>query len=325
MRVLVTGATGFLGRSVVRALADRGHDVVAMARPAATPPKTEAANITYIRGDLRQRGEWCDAIRGIDAVVHAAAAVGGGFPDQFAGTVVATENLLDCIDWRSLRRFVLISSFSVYDYANGGRSIDERHSVEPQPSRRDAYTWTKMLQEDLASSTCARHNVRFVSIRPGAIYGPGKDWDAGAAMKLGKFDLIFSPLAQLRLTHVDNCADAIANAVEKEGVEGVFNIVDDDPPTHARYHRICKTAGGSTRRAIFVPWWTVAFTGLGVKLVNKVFFGGQARLPELLDYPRQKARWRPFKYSNAKAKAELSWAPRVEIGEATRLMFGKSS
>ena len=324
MKVLVTGATGFLGKSVVSALAGRGHEVVAMARPTATLPNRAAANVHYIRGDLRQRGDWCEAIRGVDAVVHAAAAVGGGFPDQFAGTVVATENLLDCIDWESLRRFVLISSFSVYDYANGSRSIDERHPIEPQPARRDAYTWTKMLQEELASSTCARHKVPFVSIRPGAIYGPGKDWDSGAALKAGKFDLIFSPLAQLRLTHVDNCADAIAAAVERD-VEGVFNIVDDNPPTHAGYHRICKASGASTGRAIYVPWWAVAFTGLGVKLVNKAFFGGKARLPELLDYPRQKARWRPFKYSNAKAKAELGWTPRVRIDDATRLMFGEKS
>lgn len=324
MKVLVTGATGFLGKSVVRALAERGHEIVAMARPAATLPKNKSASVHYIRGDLRQRGDWCEAIRGVDAVVHAAAAVGGGFSDQFAGTVVATENLLDCIDWKSLRRFVLISSFSVYDYANGNRSIDERHAMEPQPDKRDAYTWTKMLQEELASSTCAEHNVPFVSIRPGAIYGPGKDWDAGSALKVGKFDLIFSPLAQLRLTHVDNCADAIASAVERD-VEGVFNIVDDNPPTHAGYHRICRASGSSARRAIYVPWWAVAFTGLGVKLVNRVFLGGKARLPELLDYPRQKARWRPFKYSNAKAKAELSWTPRVGIVDATRLMFEKSS
>ncbi|GAA4745111.1 NAD(P)-dependent oxidoreductase [Sphingomonas daechungensis] len=323
MKVLVTGATGFLGRAVVRALAERGHEVVAMARPAASLPQPVSPNVNYIRGDLRQGGEWCKAVRGVDAVVHAAASTGGGFPDQFAGTVVATENLLNCIDWESLQRFVLISSFSVYDYAGGGRAIDEKHPLEPDPSRRDAYTWTKMLQEDLAASTCAEHGVSFASIRPGAIYGPGKDWDSGAAMKTGKFELVFSPLAKLRLTHVDNCAEAIAAAVEKVGVDGVFNIVDDEVPTHAGYHRACRAAGSDARRALYVPWWFVASMGLGVRLVNRLFFGGKARLPEILDYPRQKARWRPFNYSNAKAKAELGWEPRVRVAEATRLMFGK--
>jgi len=296
-----------------------------MARPTAELPKDASDRVTYIRGDLRQRADWCREIRGIDAIVHAAAATGGGFPDQFGSTVVATENLLDCVDWASLRRFVQISSFSVYDYAGSKGPIDEGRKIESRPSRRDAYTWTKMIQEELASSTCAKHGVSFVSIRPGAIYGPGKEWDSGAALRLGSFDLIFSPLAKLRLTHVDNCADAIAAAVDAEDVKGVFNIVDDEQPSHARYHRICRNAGSAAGRAVYVPWWAVASAGLGVRLINRLFFGGKARLPELLDYPRQQARWRPFEYSNSKAKSDLGWTPHVRVADATRLMFGEGS
>lgn len=321
MKVLVTGATGFLGKSVVKALADRGHDVVAMARPAARIPDT-ASNVTYIRGDLRQRGEWVEQIRDVEAVVHAAAAVGGSFPEQFAGTVVATENLLDNLDWPALRRFVLISSFSVYDYSRGRSRMDEQHPLETHPSRRDAYTWTKMLQEELVGRTCKQHDIPFVSIRPGAIYGPGKDWDAGSAMRAGKFDLLFSPLAKMRLTHVDNCAGAIAAAVDAQGVTGAFNIVDDEQPTHARYHRVCRKAGADVGRAIYIPWWLAAITGLGVKFINSAFLNKGARLPEILDFPRQRARWRGYSYSNAKAKKELGWTPRVRLEDAAVRMFG---
>jgi nucleoside-diphosphate-sugar epimerase len=325
VKVLVTGATGFLGRSVVKALAERGHDVVAVARPAAALPSENSERITYIRGDLRQRGDWVDRINGVEAVVHAAAAVGGSFPEQFAGTVVATENLLDNIDWNTLRRFVLISSFSVYDYARGPSRMDERHPLEADPSRRDAYTWTKMLQEDLVERTCKQHEIPFVSIRPGAIYGPGKDWDAGSALSAGKFDLLFSPLGRMRLTHVDNCADAIAAAVEAEGATGAFNIVDDEQPTHARYHSLCRRAGAPIGRAIYIPWWLAATAGLGVKLINTAFFKKGARLPEILDYPRQRARWKGYSYSNARAKQELGWTPRVRLADAVPRMFGANS
>lgn len=321
MKVLVTGATGFLGRSVVRALASRGHEVVALARPAASLPEP-SDRVSYIRGDLRQKGGWVREIKGVEAVVHAAAAVGGSFPEQFAGTVVATENLLDNLDWPSLRRFVLISSFSVYDYSRGSSSMDERHPLESDPSRRDAYTWTKMLQEELVEKSCAQHSVPFVSIRPGAIYGPGKDWDAGSALRAGNFDLVFSPLAKMRLTHVDNCAEAITAAVGAEGVTGAFNIVDDEQPTHARYHRVCRRAGARTGRAIYVPWWMAATAGLGVKLINSVFLKKGARLPEILDFPRQRARWRGYSYSNARAKTELGWMPRVRLEDAAAEMFG---
>lgn len=323
MKVLVTGATGFLGRSVVRALAARGHEVVGLARPAAKLPPDSPKGVNYLRGDLRQKGDWCGQIGGVNVIVHAAAATGGGFPDQFAGSVVATENLLDCVDWKSLHRFVHVSSFSLYDYSGRGGTIAEDRPLEAQPERRDAYTWTKMLQERLIVEACSKHRVPLASIRPGAIYGPGKDWDAGAALRFGKLDLVFSPLAKLRLTHVDNCAEAIAAAVETEDAEGVYNIVDDETPTHAQFNRLCRKSGGTTRTALYLPWWTVAAGGIGVKLINRIFFRGRARLPEFLDYPRQQARWRPFSYSNARAKAELGWTPRVRVEEATRLMFEK--
>ena len=321
MRVFVTGATGFLGRSVVQALAARGHDVIALARPAATLPAT-TDDVTYVRGDLRQRGEWIERVKGVEAVVHAAAAVGGSFPEQFAGTVVATETLLENLNWLSLRRFVLISSFSVYDYSRGPSLVDEQHPLEADPSRRDAYTWTKMLQEKLVEDACKEHAVPFVSIRPGAIYGPGKDWAAGAALPTGTFDLLFSPLAKMRLTHVENCSDAIAAAVEADGAAGVFNIVDDEQPTHARFHRVCRRAGAQTGRAIYIPWWVAASVGLGVKLINSAFLGSRARLPEILDLPRQRARWRGYSYSNTRAKTALGWSPRVRLEDAAKEMFG---
>ena len=319
MKVLVTGATGFLGRAIVKALTARGHHVVAMARPAA---KREASGVTTVRGDLRQRGEWCDAIKHVDAVVHAAAATSGGFPDQFASTVVATENLVDCIDWASLRRFVLVSTFSVYDYGNGGGSLDEAHPTETDPSRRDAYTWTKMLQEEMVTAACAERNVPLVSIRPGMIYGPGKDWDSGAALKTGRFDLVFGPYARMPLTHVDNCAQAIARAIEPDAPTGAYNIVDDETPTHARFHRLCKQAGITSRPALYVPWWTIAAAGHAVRLINSALLRKRARLPEFLDLPRQRARWRPCSHPNVRSKNQLRWTPRISLEEGVATMAG---
>lgn len=320
MRVLVTGATGFLGKSVVTALSGRGHEVVALARPAAEHPGA-TPNVTYIRGDLRQPTEWVNQIKGVEAIVHAAAAVGGSFPEQFAGTVVATENLLNNLDWEALRRFVLISSFSVYDYSRGPSRMDEHHPLELDPSRRDAYTWTKMLQERLVERTCKQHDVPFVSIRPGAIYGPGKDWDAGSALRVGKFDLLISPRARMRLTHVNNCAEAIAAAIDMTQATGTYNIVDDEQPTHARYRRVCRRAGASLGRAIYVPWWLAASTGLAVSFINRTFLKNRARLPEVVDFPRQRARWRSYSYANAKAKQELGWTPSVKLEDAVAEMF----
>src|SRR5690349_7183633 len=114
MKVLVTGASGFLGKSVVRAAADAGHQVLALVRPMA---KVDAlrwpGEVCVIRGDLRQVGGWAKQLEGIEAVAHLAAAPTGDLPTQLSGTVVATENLLNSLP-ASVRRFVHVSSFSVY-------------------------------------------------------------------------------------------------------------------------------------------------------------------------------------------------------------------
>src|SRR5688572_22477616 len=99
MKLLVTGASGFLGRSVVAEATRRGHDVRSVVRP---------------QTDLRSRRGLVELFEGIDAVIHLAACKGGDVYAQYAGTVVATENLLWAMsEAKSSAKFIHISSFSV--------------------------------------------------------------------------------------------------------------------------------------------------------------------------------------------------------------------
>lgn len=314
MKVLVTGAGGFLGRAVVAAAARAGHQVVAMVRPVSAGRATYPANVTELAGDLRQRAAWTGAIGDVDAVVHCAAAF-GDLPSQLAGTVLATENLLAALP-ATLRRFVHISSLSVYDFdaPRFGGALDETTPLEAAPLRRDAYTQTKMMQERLVRDYAARTEVDLVVVRPGAIYGPGKDWDAGTGLKAGRFDLIFAPLTKMRLIHVDNCAEAIVAGLSAP-LDGplTVNLIDPEQPSHWQYHKLAKQAGVPVGFAIPVPYLAVLALGGSARLASKLFFRGRARLPELLDPPRQRVRWRPLNYPNAVARKALNWAPRIGL------------
>lgn len=322
MRVLVTGASGFLGRSVVRQCAEAGHETIALVRPLADVSRLGwPAEVRVVRGDLRQRGEWCGAIGQVDAVIHLAAGTSGGLPDQLMASAVATENLLACLRGQPLRRFVHCSTFSVYDVEATRGELTEASPIEDHPERRDAYTWTKLVQERLVVDFCREAGWPCAILRPGQIFGPGKLWDEGAAVKAGRFDLLFAPLSKMRLTFVDNCAAAFVRALDSDA-QGAFNIVDDDLPTHAQYHRLCRKAGVRTGVSVYTPWVLVLLAGGLVRLVNRWFFKGRAKLPELLDLPRQRARWKPLRYPNAKAKAELGWRPVVPIREAIARSVG---
>ena len=324
MRLLVTGASGFLGRSVVRFAIAQGHDVVALVRPTANVealgwPKS----VRIVRGDLRQRGEWSKELAQVEAIAHLAAAPTGDLPTQLSGTVIATENLLNSLPMRSIRRFLHVSSFSVYDYSavGWGGALTETTPLERMPEKRDAYTITKLLQEKLVSEACASAGTHLVVIRPGAIVGPGKDWGFGRVLSLGRFDVLFSPRAKFPLTYVDNCAGAVVRALDAPVASGsVFNVVDDELPTYAQLHKLGRRAEASGVRAPFyVPWLAVSAVGGLVSAINRLAFGGCAKLPEFLDRNRQRVRWQPIVYSNRAAKRDLSWSPAVSLAEAVEM------
>lgn len=324
MKVLVTGASGFLGRAVVRAASHAGHEVIAMVRPTArTDGLGWSGNVTIVRGDLRQRGAWIDAMS-VDAVIHLAAAASGDLPTQFAGTVVATENLLRQLDWPAIRRFVHISSFSVYDFSSirSGAVLDEAVPLEPTPMRRDAYTTTKLIQERLVVEACEGHSTPLTIIRPGAIFGPGKTWNFGRVGSLKGLDFVFAPNARARLTHVENCAEAIVRALDAPSAAGgIYNIVDDDLPTFGQFYKMCRANGAPVGRMVPVPWWLLASAGWMIDRMNQRLFKGRAKLPEMLSYPRQHVQWKPIRYSNERAKRDLGWYPRVALAAGVTAMI----
>lgn len=323
MKVLVTGASGFLGCEVVRAAAAAGHEVLALVRPAAQILDLEwPASVKVIRGDLRQHGDWATELSHIESVAHLAAAPSGDLPTQFSGTVVATENLLAHLPMRSPLRFVHVSSFSVYDYESVGfrGTVTEATPIDPAPERRDAYTVTKIVQERLVREACEAAGTHLVIIRPGAIVGPGKDWGFGRVIKIGRLDLIFSPLAKFPLTYVSNCAQAIVKALDAQVPSGsAYNIVDDELPTYGRFHRLGRRlARKSVGPALYLPWFGVCLLGAAVSVVNRVAFRAGAKLPEFLDGRRQRVRWRPMTYSNRAAKQDLGWSPAVPLAVAAK-------
>ena len=336
MKVLVTGAAGFLGTAVVRAARRAGHDVIALVRPAAclTGDPWDDEGVTLVRGDLRQRGPWTGQLAEADAVVHLAATPSGDLPSQFQATVLGTEQLLDALehaDGLHLRRVVHVSTFSVYDYAAvpAGTPIDEDSPLESQLDRRDAYAVTKTIQERLVRDWAARTGTPLVVVRPGAVYGPGADWDHGVTMRLpGGFGLVFGPRSRTKFVHVDDVATALVSALTAERAVGrTINVIDDDPPTYLQFAKRCKAAGADVPRLVPVPWPIVKLFGGLVAQFDRRVAGGKAKLPEFAARRRQDAQWKPFVYPNAVARDVLAWRPRrtLDDGVAEMVAAGRRS
>jgi 2-alkyl-3-oxoalkanoate reductase len=323
MKLLITGASGFVGQYVVAEALRKGHQVSAVVRPSSDTKKLPWANhpaVELVRIDLRRKAGIVDALKSVDAIIHLAAAKEGDFYTRFAGTVIATENLLDAMLEANIMRLINISTFSVYDYLRipSGSKINENSAIESNPLERDEYAQTKLLQEELVNEFQNNHPSQITTIRPGLIYGRGNTWSSLLGGELGgNLWLRIGGYATMPLTYIENCADAIICAAESEKSIGqIINIVDDNLPTQRSYVKKLKQYGMPIPKTIPVNWTLMRSIAWTMWKYNKVALKGQAKLPGIFNPVILDARFKHFHFTNARAKEMLNWTPKYSLDTA---------
>jgi len=275
-------------------------------------------------GNLLSADDCREISRDAALVLHLAAGTGHkSFPDAFINSVVTTRNLLDAIvDHKCLKRFVTVSSFAVYSNAGGRRPhrLDESSPVDSQPHLRgEAYCFAKVKQEELVIDYGSRFRLPYVIVRPGYVYGPGKQSisDRIGISTFGIF-LHLGGSNTIPLTYVDNCAEAIVLAGLTPGVDGeAFNVVDDNLPSSRRFLRLYKQEV-QTFSSIYVPH---ALSYVLCYLWERYSARSQAQLPNAFNRRKWTAYWRKTRYSNERLKVRLGWSPKVSTSEGLRRFF----
>lgn len=321
MKVLITGANGFLGRHVVAEALRRGLDVRALVRPAAAIDRLPwASQVEVARHDLRASRDLAGTFDGVDALIHLAAGVKGTEDAQFAASVVGTERLLEAMATSGTRRLTLASSFSVYDWSAIRGELTEESPVEPSRDlyARDGYAVAKVWQERVATRLAAENHWDLTVLRPGFIWGEGNAYLAGLGQKLGATHLGFGGSTRLPLTHVENCAHCfVETTVRPEAVGQVFNVVDDEGMTVAEYLDAYLAGTGEAGRGVMIPYG-LAFSGVRMaQWISRRLFRGKGKLPSILVPSRFEARFKPLRFGNAKLRRVLGWSP--PLGPAERI------
>lgn len=316
MKILVTGAAGFLGSAVVERLLRNGHGVRAIIRPASAEPAW-SGNIEIVRADLRVSNNLVAAFDGIDAIIHLAAAVSGDEDSQFTSTVIGTERLLAAMAQSTVRRFVHISSLVVYDWRRVIGTMDEDSPLVSDVYPMGGYAIAKVWQERIVSKAAKEHGWELTVLRPGFVWGPQHAEIAGMGRRFGRAYVMFGPSTRLPLTYVDNCADAIVAALENPGAVGkVFNVVDDDDVRVRQYVR--EFARRSGQRGLMLP--LPYFFGLGLAklatLVSHMLFGKRGKLPSLLMPRRFESQFKPVRFSNRRLRDVLHWNPPLSFEQS---------
>ena len=319
MKVLVTGANGFLGRHVTAALLASGADVVALVRSIRRGGVLgEHGRLELREGDLRV-GSLNDTVSDIDVVVHLAAQVTGSDEARFASTVVGTERLLEAVRESPVTRLVLVSSYSVYDWEKAVDILDETSPVMEAPYSRDGYTVAKVWQEKLVREFSTNSDVDVAVLRPGFIWGLGKEDLAGAGIRIGSALLVVGPRMRLPLTHVLNCADAVvAAATHPAAADETFNVVDGPGPTAWRYARLLAGLDPGIRLRVPVPYALGHALVTVLALVMPRLYSAGGKLPGVLVPPSFAARFRPLRHTAAKAERTLGWSPRLSFAQAAQ-------
>jgi nucleoside-diphosphate-sugar epimerase len=330
--ILITGASGFIGSRLVENLLGRGfRRLRCFARASSRADQLkdishryEGARVEVVTGNLLSREDCMAAVRDATVIYHLAAGRGEkSYPDAFMNSVVTTRNLLEAaVQQQCLKRFVNISSFAVYANRRKPRwrFLDESCPIESRPELRgEAYCFAKIKQDEIVSEYGEKFGIPYVVVRPGYVYGPGKQAITGR-VGIDTFG-IFLHLGggnTIPLTYVDNCADAIALAGLKKGVEGeVFNVVDDDLPSSRQFLRLYKK-NVRRFRSLYVPH-VVSYALCCLWERYSIWSKGQ--LPPAFNYRRWLTYWKKTRYSNEKLKTRLGWTPKVSMTEGLRRYF----
>jgi nucleoside-diphosphate-sugar epimerase len=314
VKVLVTGASGFLGGAVAREIAGAGHEVRTFQR---RPSGVDG--VDDVLGSLTSQADIERAVEGMDAVVHLAAKVSlAGDPAEFeAVNVGGTRTLIAAMRQAEAGRLVFVSSPSV---AHAGASIvgDDAQPADPAHARGE-YARTKARAELLALGADSA-SLRVVAVRPHLVWGPGDTQLIERIVeraRAGRLPLLDRGAALIDTTYIDNAATAIAAALERvDEVHGnAYVITNGEPrPVAELLAGIC-AAAGVPAPAWSVPAGVARAAGSLIEAVWRVKPGvDEPPMTRFLAEQLSTAHW----FDQRRTRAELRWQPAVSLDEGLR-------
>ena len=310
MRVLVTGASGMLGRATATGLLERGDEVTVLQRRPSGLPGAE------VLGDVADPDVVGRAARGQDAVLHLAAKVDvtGPWAEYAHANVAGTRAVLDACRAAGVGRLVHVSSPSV---AHAGTALAGVGAGPADPARaRGRYSRSKAVAEldALAADSSA---LAVLAVRPHLVWGPGDTQLVGRVVdraRAGRLPVIGSGAALIDTTYVDNAAAALVAAVDACGpVHGEALVVSNGEPRPVAevIGRLCRAAGVPVPRRR-VPFGAAYAVGAAVEGVWAVT--GRRRVPPITRFLAEQlatAHW----FDQRRTRTALGWCPRVGLDE----------
>ncbi len=314
-RILVTGATGFVGKALCPALLESGHVVRRAVRQPVVADRTDgpaacARLETAVVGDITAETNWAEALASVDVVIHLAARVHvmrdhaldplGEFRRV---NVAGSEHLARAAAEAGVKRIVFVSSIKV----NGEETQCGRLYRETDvPAPRDAYGVSKWEAEVALRRVAQSTGLELVIMRPPLVYGPGVKGNFAALLDAIARGVPL-PLASVRnlrdLVYVENFADAIAVCATHPAAAGQTYLVCDGEPisTPALLRQLAAGMGAASRLVPCPP---------SLLRIGSALSGKSDPIRRLIG---------SLRIDDAKMRADLNWAPPRTLQEGLRI------
>jgi nucleoside-diphosphate-sugar epimerase len=291
LRVAVTGASGFIGQALVRRLADRGHEVLALSRTGRpVPAGVRALAVDYAQVPALQR-----ALEGTHVLVHLGAMAHGRGGVDFGANDATTQALCRACVGAGTQRFVFLSSIGVNGTVTHAAPFTE--ADPPQP--REPYALSKLRCEDSVRGAGLRE---FTILRPPLVYGPGAPGNFARLVRAVQNGWPL-PLREVRNARsflaLENLLDLLELCLAHPAAANeLFLAADADTVTTTRLVECIARGVGRPARLWRLP----------APLVRTAATLGAGRLVDSL--------YGDLRVDSGKARRLLGWVPRVAAGDA---------
>ncbi len=322
-RVLITGASGFIGGRLAQRLSGEGRPVRCLVRASSDTSALQELDVELVVGDLiggepPGAGSLVDAATGCSHVLHCAALVSDWTTKReiAATNLGGTQSLLAACAAAGVRRLVHLSTTDVYGHP-GGSAVDETYV---SGRFRNLYAQTKLEAEGEVRRAHVEHRLETVILRPATVYGPGsKDvvGEIARAIRARHMLLIGGGRALAGLCYVENLIDAAVLALDLPTAAGeTFNVSDGLPVTWRRFADDLAAGLGSPPVRLSLPYPLASAVGSSLEHGYRVLRSATGlTTPPLLSRQAVQVLGVDQDFSNRKARALLGWQPRIDYAD----------
>lgn len=320
MKVLVTGASGFIGSHLAERLVKEKYDVQVLIRKENPQSRKDSLEllkrlkVKIVEGDLLDKESLKHAVKGVEVIFHLAAiARPMAIPDEayFKVNEEGTRNLLEACKGKKIKKIIIMSSVSAVGTTRNGIAVNEQTECKPV----DIYGWSKLAEENVAMEYFNKYKMRIVILRPPMVFGE-RDFEMLKLFKVvsKRFFPISSNVKCMEFLYAGNLVEACLLAMKRGKNGEIYHISNGE---HYSINEVVHAIEKVENKRVFpikFPKFVIVFGGYALESFGKIFHFHPPFKHDTIDWMTKK-----FWYTDiSKAEKELMYKPIFSLEEGVK-------